>query len=157
MALQEFAAANINMGAEPDRKRNKKTDSTTTLESADQRIMLSPASADFSTAEKWMREGAASGWDGVVPSALIANTCPASEQEWSRSSAFAPRTAWSAAFAGRAVRKHQREKPKSPSRNTQLKRPTEEVGSLLLGLYNKNGELDHIGFSSSFTREERKN
>jgi ATP-dependent DNA ligase len=36
------------------------------------------------------------------------------------------------------------------------KRPTEEVGSLLLGLYNKNGELDYIGFSASFTREERK-
>ena len=30
------------------------------------------------------------------------------------------------------------------------------MGSLLLGLYNKNGELDHIGFSASFTREERK-
>ena len=30
------------------------------------------------------------------------------------------------------------------------------MGSLLLGLYNKNGQLDHIGFSSSFTREERK-
>ena len=32
--------------------------------------MLSPASADFATAEKWMREGAASGWDGVVAKRL---------------------------------------------------------------------------------------
>src|SRR6476660_375783 len=55
MALQEFAAVNINLGAEPNSKRNKKTDSTTTtLASADQRIMLSPASSDFATAEKWM-------------------------------------------------------------------------------------------------------
>ena len=32
--------------------------------------MLSPASTDFATAEKWMREGAASGWDGVVAKRL---------------------------------------------------------------------------------------
>ena len=29
------------------------------------------------------------------------------------------------------------------------------VGSLLLGLYNPQGELDHVGFCSSFTAEER--
>ena len=29
------------------------------------------------------------------------------------------------------------------------------VGSLLLGLYNEDGKLDHIGFTSSFTVEER--
>src|SRR5205814_3975286 len=38
--------------------------------SAMSRIMLSPASAGFATAEKWMREGAASGWDGVVAKKL---------------------------------------------------------------------------------------
>jgi ATP-dependent DNA ligase len=31
-----------------------------------------------------------------------------------------------------------------------------EIGSLLLGLYNKDSKLDHVGFTSSFTREERK-
>jgi hypothetical protein len=36
------------------------------------------------------------------------------------------------------------------------KKPAKEIGSLLLGLYNKKGQLDHIGFSASFTREERK-
>ena len=55
MALQEFAAANIDMGGESDRKRSKKPDSQATLDS--ERILLSPASSDFSTAEKWMREG----------------------------------------------------------------------------------------------------
>jgi len=30
-----------------------------------------------------------------------------------------------------------------------------EVGSLLLGLYNDAGLLDHVGFSSSFSREDR--
>ena len=33
---------------------------------------------------------------------------------------------------------------------------TQEVGSLLLGLYNDRGELDHVGFSASFSREDRK-
>jgi ATP-dependent DNA ligase len=31
-----------------------------------------------------------------------------------------------------------------------------QVGSLLLGLYNDQGQLDHVGFSSSFSAEERK-
>jgi ATP-dependent DNA ligase len=31
-----------------------------------------------------------------------------------------------------------------------------EVGSLLLGLYNDAGELDHVGFTSSFKSEQRK-
>lgn len=30
-----------------------------------------------------------------------------------------------------------------------------QVGSLLLGLYNKQGKLDHVGFSSSISNEER--
>ncbi len=29
------------------------------------------------------------------------------------------------------------------------------IGSLLLGLYNQEGQLDHVGFTSSFTAEER--
>lgn len=33
--------------------------------------------------------------------------------------------------------------------------PRPLIGSLLLGLYNAAGELDHVGFTSSFTREER--
>lgn len=31
----------------------------------------------------------------------------------------------------------------------------EDIGSLLLGLYNEQGLLDHVGFTSSFTAEER--
>ena len=68
MALREFAAANI--GTEPDGRRSKKPASHTPLKIPGDRIMLSPASADFATAENWMREGAASGWDGVVAKRL---------------------------------------------------------------------------------------
>jgi ATP-dependent DNA ligase len=34
---------------------------------------------------------------------------------------------------------------------------TREVGSLLLGLYNESGKLDHVGFTSSIADSERKN
>jgi len=155
MALQEFATANID--GEPDRTRSKKADPQVTLNR--ERILLSPASSDFATAEKWMREGAASGWDGVVAKRLDCEymsgertgmvkikrirtaDCVVGGFRWAREKAS----------AGRA------KESKTNSKSAGLKkRPTEEIGSLLLGLYNKKGELDHIGFSASFTREERK-
>jgi len=155
MALQEFAAANI--GSEHDRKPSKNAGQQEKLNNA--RILLSPASSDFATAEKWMREGAASGWDGVVAKRLDCEymsgertgmvkikrirtaDCVVGGFRWAREKASADKA----------------KESKANSKSADLKkRPKEEVGSLLLGLYNKNGELDHIGFSASFTREERK-
>src|ERR1043166_8493307 len=72
MALQEFAAGNI--GSEHDRKPSKNAGQQEKLNNA--RILLSPASSDFATAEKWMREGAASGWDGVVAKRLDCEYMP---------------------------------------------------------------------------------
>jgi ATP-dependent DNA ligase len=159
MALQEFAAANIS--PEPESRRKKKAVPQPISKSASERIILSPASSDFATAEKWMREGATSGWDGVVAKRLDCEymsgertgmvkikrirtaDCVVGGFRWGRGA----KTSTSAA-----------EDSKIPGSKTvdSKKRPTKEVGSLLLGLYNKNGELDHIGFSASFTREERK-
>jgi ATP-dependent DNA ligase len=163
MALQEFAAANI--GAVSDRKRSKKAGSQKTLNSASERIMLSPASSDFATAEKWMSEGAASGWDGVVAKRLNCEymsgertgmvkikrirtaDCVVGGFRWARGKTS----------EGQAADSARENSKKVDSKSAGFKkRPTEEVGSLLLGLYNKNGELDHIGFSASFTREERR-
>jgi ATP-dependent DNA ligase len=156
MALQEFAAANILTGDEPDGKSSKKIRSQTTLNS--ERILLSPASSDFATAEKWMREGAASGWDGVVAKRLDCEYMSGERTGMVKIKRI--RTAdcvvggfrWARAKDSNDEAKQPKEGAKSASAK---KRPTEEVGSLLLGLYNKNGELDHIGFSASFTREER--
>jgi ATP-dependent DNA ligase len=155
MALQEFATANI--GAEPDRERGKKGGSKTILNS--ERILLSPASADFATAEKWMIEGAASGWDGVVAKRLDCEYMSGERTGMVKIKRI--RTAdcvvggfrWARAKASASGAK---ESNANPTDAKNMRRPTEEVGSLLLGLYNKNGELDHIGFSASFTREERK-
>jgi len=155
MALQEFAVATI--VGEPDRKRSN-ADSQTTLNS--ERIQLSPASADFATAEKWMREGAASGWDGVVAKRLDCEYMSGERTGMVKIKRI--RTAdcvvggfrW--ARGAKASASGAQESKAKPTDAKNMKRPTEEVGSLLLGLYNKNGELDHIGFSASFTREERK-
>ena len=68
------------------------------------------------------------------PSAATVLTSPASEP-CSRSSTFARPTAWWAASATR--------------------RGSREVGSLLLGLYDDEGKLDHVGFTSTITNEER--
>lgn len=157
MALQEFAAENIEV--EPDGKRSKKANPQETLISAGERIMLSPASADFATAEKWMREGAASGWDGVVAKRLDCEYMSGERTGMVKVKRI--RTAdcvvggfrWARAKTSAGEAKESKAESKSADAK---KRPTEEVGSLLLGLYNKNGELDHIGFSASFTREERK-
>jgi ATP-dependent DNA ligase len=158
MALQEFATDNI--PAEHGSKGRKKATSQTILKSTGERVVLSPASSDVTTAEKWMREGAASGWDGVIAKRLNCEytsgertgmvkikrirtaDCVVGGFRWARGA----KAATSVAVDSRPI---------SKTADSQ-KRPTEEIGSLLLGLYNKNGELDHIGFSASFTREERK-
>lgn len=150
MALQEFAVANIS--AEPESKR-KKTTAQTALKNADRRIMLSPASSDFATAEKWMGEGAASGWDGVIAKRL--NCEYMSGERTGMVKIKRIRTADCVVGGFRWARGAKTSNGEAADSKAK-KRPTEEVGSLLLGLYNKNGELDHIGFSASFTREERK-
>jgi ATP-dependent DNA ligase len=150
MALQEFAGQYLD--ALPASKRGKAALS----KSAGQKMVLSPASSDFATAEKWMREGASSGWDGVMAKRLDCKyksgertgmvkikrirtaDCVVGGLRWARPAATKPAATKSLAITDAK------------------KRQAEEVGSLLLGLYNDRGELDHIGFSSSFTRQERK-
>jgi ATP-dependent DNA ligase len=166
MALQEFAAANIE--AEPDSKRSNKVSSKKILKSASERIMLSPASSDFATAEKWMREGAARGWDGVIAKRLNCEYMSGERTGMVKIKRIRTADCVVGGFRwARGAKAATGAYPKSNSKTADsktadskaagsAKRPTEEVGSLLLGLYNKNGELDHIGFSASFTREERK-
>jgi ATP-dependent DNA ligase len=162
MALQEFASANIGEAKNTSaRKSQSKAPAKTTSNGSAPRIMLSPASSDFATAEKWMREGAASGWDGVVAKRLDCEytsgertgmvkvkrirtaDCVVGGFRWARSAKAS--TAGSSATT-----------TTSKSASRARKKPAKEIGSLLLGLYNKKGQLDHIGFSASFTREERK-
>jgi ATP-dependent DNA ligase len=175
MALHEFAAEFLDEKPtrNPDSIASEKAEAGTKLEATlksaaanARQIQLSPASSDFDKAEKWMREGAASGWDGVVAKRLDCEytsgdrtgmvkikhirtaDCVVGGFRWARASAKnAAKTA--KASTAKKTTAQSTEKPNKDKKD-------KEVGSLLLGLYNDRGELDHIGFSSSFTREERK-
>jgi ATP-dependent DNA ligase len=162
MALQEFASENIaRKDASSSKNSLSKASARTALESTTARIGLSPASSDFATAEKWMREGATSGWDGVVAKRLDCEytsgertgmvkikrirsaDCVVGGFRWARPSA-------------KSRAKTEKASSASGAKATAAESSGQEVGSVLLGLYNDEGQLDHIGFSSSFTREERR-
>ncbi len=99
-------------------------------------IRLSPATRDYDTAQRWMTELAASGFDGVVAKEL---DCPyASGERTAMRKIKRIRTADCVVGGFRYASKGG------------------EVGSLLLGLYDEDGKLNHVGFSSSFAAPERK-
>jgi ATP-dependent DNA ligase len=133
-ALQEFAGNNLGARRSPKPARNR-SESPNSAD-AKERILLSPATGNFATAEKWMREGAAAGWDGVIAKRLDCEYKSGERTGMVKTKRI--RTADCVVGGFRWARKGG------------------EVGSLLLGLYNGEGQLDHIGFSSSFTREDRK-
>ncbi len=99
-------------------------------------IQLSPATTDRGTAVRWMSELAGAGFDGVVAKELDA---PYASGE---------RT---------AMRKIKRMKTADcVVGGFRWAAKGGEVGSLLLGLYDEDGMLHHIGFTSGFTAEKRK-
>jgi ATP-dependent DNA ligase len=114
----------------------------------------------FAIAEKWMREGAANGWDGAVAKRL--NCEYTSGERTGMVKVKRIRTA-DCVIGGFRWLRPAADKVKSGTRKVAnakspvaQKKSGQEVGSLLLGLYNDRGELDHVGFSSSFSREDRK-
>jgi ATP-dependent DNA ligase len=98
-------------------------------------VRLSPATADRALAERWMREGRASGLDGVIAKRLDA-----------------PYRAGDRTAMRKVKRIRTADCVVGGFRYAQA---GGEVGSLLLGLYNEAGLLDHVGFAASFTAEER--
>jgi ATP-dependent DNA ligase len=99
-------------------------------------IALSPATTELRGAELWMREGADTGLDGVVAKRLDCEYTSGERTGMVKIKRI--RTADCVVGGFRWAQKGG------------------EVGSLLLGLFNPEGKLDHIGFSSSFTKDERK-
>jgi ATP-dependent DNA ligase len=101
-----------------------------------EQILLSPSVRDFSTARRWLTELAVSGFDGVVAKQL---DCPyASGERTAMRKIKRIRTADCVIGGFRYASKGG------------------EVGSLLLGLYDVDGLLNHVGFTSSFRADERK-
>jgi len=98
-------------------------------------VRISPASRDHAQAEKWMSELAPVGLDGVV--AKLGDAPYASGERTAMVKIKRLRTADCVVGGFRYAEKGG------------------GIGSLLLGLQNEEGKLDHIGFTSSFTAEQR--
>ena len=98
-------------------------------------LSLSPATRDRALAERWMHELGAAGLDGVMAKRLDEPYRSGDRSGMQKVKRL--RTADCVVGGFRYAQKGG------------------EIGSLLLGLYDDEGRLDHVGFSSSFTREER--
>jgi ATP-dependent DNA ligase len=98
-------------------------------------IRMSPATTDRAAAERWLRNLAGSGFDGVVAKRLEA---PYASGERSMLKIKRLRTADCVVGGFRWASKGG------------------EVGSLLLGLYDEDGALHHVGFTSGFSVDERR-
>jgi ATP-dependent DNA ligase len=98
-------------------------------------VRLSPASPSKKEAEKWMRELSAIGFDGVIAKRL--DDPYRSGERTAMVKIKRSRTADCLVGGFRYSEKG------------------DGIGSLLLGLYNEEGLLDHVGFSSSFNAEQR--
>jgi ATP-dependent DNA ligase len=99
-------------------------------------IHLSPITGDREAAVRWMTDLASTGFDGVVAKRLDADY--RSGERTGMVKIKRARTA-DCVVGGFRYDLHGR-----------------EIGSLLLGLYNAEGLLDHVGFTSSFSERDRK-
>jgi ATP-dependent DNA ligase len=101
-----------------------------------ERLALSPSATERAVAGRWMRELGPAGLDGVIAK-RVGEPYRAGE----RSGMVKVKRARTADCVVGGFRYAQK---------------GGEVGSLLLGLYDEAGRLDHVGFTSSFSREERR-
>jgi ATP-dependent DNA ligase len=99
-------------------------------------IRLSPASEGLAEAERWMRDYGELGCDGVIAKRIDEPYHSGDREAMVKIKRL--RTADCVVGGFRYAQKGG------------------EIGSLLLGLFDENGKLNHVGFSSSFSREERK-
>ncbi len=99
-------------------------------------LRLSPATDEYALAQRWMGELSASGLEGVVAKML--------DEPYHAGDRRAMRKIKAIRAADCVVG------------GFRYAQAGGEIGSLLLGLYNEEGTLDHVGFAASFTAEERR-
>ncbi|MCA0032162.1 ATP-dependent DNA ligase [Mesorhizobium sp. B263B2A] len=97
-------------------------------------LRLSPATTSLATADRWLKDAGSGSVDGVVAKRL---NDPYRPGERAMVKVKRLRTADCVVGGFRYLT------------------GTRQVGSLLLGLYNENGQLDHVGFTSTIANDER--
>ena len=125
--------AGRSISAEPFEQRRKAL-SNISAEFTHQQVSLTKQTANLKTAQGWLDKGFA-GTDGVI----------------------AKQTDLEYRFGERAMQKVKRIRTADcVVGGFRYAQGSELVGSLLLGLYNDKGLLDHVGFTSAFAKEDRK-
>jgi ATP-dependent DNA ligase len=120
----------------PLRQRREQLESFARIFKKSKRIRLSPASERLQEAERWMRDYGELGCDGVIAKRLDEPYHSGDREAMVKIKRL--RTADCVVGGFRYAQKGG------------------EIGSLLLGLFDQQKKLNHVGFSSSFSHEERK-
>jgi ATP-dependent DNA ligase len=118
----------------PLRQRRKALDTFMKKAAMPKRLLLSPRTTDRSKAAQWLTAAGNGGTDGVIAKRLDDRYTPG-ERTMIKVKRF--RTADCVVGGFRYARK------------------SRQVGSLLLGLYDADGKLDHVGFTSTITDADR--
>jgi ATP-dependent DNA ligase len=101
---------------------------------APKQAQLSPMTRDLDLAKTWLADSGPNGTDGVIAKPLAEPYL----------------------FGERAMRKVKRLRTADcVVGGFRYESDSDKVGSLLLGLFNDAGKLDHVGFTSTITNEER--
>ena len=100
-----------------------------------ERVRQSPSTLEREQAARWMKEGGAHGWDGIVAKRLDGPYRSGERAGMVKIKRI--RTADCVVSGFRYAEKDGR------------------IRSLLLGLFNSDNKLDHVGFTSSFNAEQR--
>ncbi len=133
---EHFAEAAARAATRPRMSRERTPSRRFTQNHSRREIAVSPATVEAKEALRWMQVLASSGFDGVVAKRL-----DLPYQAGERTGMQKIKRIRSADCVVGGFRYAQK---------------GGEIGSLLLGLYNKAGRLDHVGFTSSFSRDGRR-
>jgi len=99
------------------------------------KFVISPATSDLAVAERWLRVSGDGATDGVVAKELARAYAPGE-----RAMVKVKRLRTADCVVG----------------GFRYESGSREVGSLLLGLYDAQGKLDHVGFTAAIAEEERR-
>ena len=134
VAFDLLAAGGKNLMEAPQSERRRRLEQL--LAGIGQPIYLTPATRDRRTAARWLEQFEGAGLDGVIAKPADSPYLPG------KRAMIKVKHARTAECVVAGFRWHKSGK--------------DAVGSLLLGLYNERGQLQHVGVTSSFTMDMRR-